>query len=144
MPDLQSSSTDSDRSHQVNRSDSLESFNLPDLATSSLPTFQYACNPEDLGTDQKNIYAILAMLCTVHDLSAIQGLYRLYEELPGFPRGKDLTSDSLFHILFDPSSKTPSLIKYLQSSRVRTPLWRCVSRSGQSIVSQKCKLYTTN
>ena len=89
MPDLQSSSSDSDKSsitHQVNGSDSLESFKLPDLAISSLPTIQHACNPEDLGTDQKNIYAILAMLCTVHDLSAIQCLYRLYEELPWFPR----------------------------------------------------------
>ena len=130
MPYLQSSSSDSDKSsitHQGNRSDSLESFNLPDLATSSLPTFQHACNPEDLGTDQKNIYAILAMLCTVHDLSAIQGLYRLYEELPWFPRGKDLTSDSLFDILFDSSLKTPSLIKYLQSSRVpHTTVEMCI------------------
>ena len=32
---------------------------------------------------------------TGHDLLAIQGLYRLYEELPWFPRGKDLSRDSM-------------------------------------------------
>ena len=60
---------------------------------------------------------MLATLCTGHDLLGIQGLYRLYEELPWFPRGKDLSSDSLFDILFDSSLHTPSLIKYLKSSK---------------------------
>ena len=67
------------------------------------------------------------MLRTVHDLSAIQCLNQLYEELPWFPRGKDLTSDSLFDFLFDSSLKTPSLIKYLQSSRIpHTTVEMCI------------------
>ena len=131
LPDLQSSSSDDSdaqsATHTGTRSDSLESFHLPDLATSSLPTWDSQCSPEDLNADQKNIYPILATLCTGHDLLAIQGLYSLYEELPWFPRGKDLSSDSLFDILFDSFLHTPSLIKYLKSSKVpHTTVEMCI------------------
>ena len=131
LPDLQSSSSDDSDAqsarHTGTRSDSLESFNLLDLATNSLRTWDSQCSPEDLNADQKNIYAILATLCTGHDLLAIQGLYRLYEELPWFPRGKDLSSDSLVEILFDSSLHTPSLIKYLKSSKVpHTTVEMCI------------------
>ena len=143
LADLQSSSSDDSDAqsarHTGTRSDSLESFNLPDLATNSLPTWDSQCSPEDLNVDQKNIYAILATLCTGHDLLAIQGLYRLYEELPWFPRGKDLSSDSLFDILFDSSLHTPSLIKYLKSSKVpHTTVEMCIN------IRAKCRLSIMN
>ena len=131
LPDLQSSSSDDSDAQSVThtgtRSDSVESFNLPDLATNSIPTWDSQLSPEDLNAYQKNIYAILATLWTGHDLLAIQGLYRLYEELPWFPRGKDLSSDSLFDILVDSSLHIQSLIKYLKSSKVpHTTVEMCI------------------